>query len=246
MENKIAVVISSCDRYSYLWDIQMQFFEKYWENCPYNVHLISDIKEYEYPVKGIKLQSFSSGKQSNGPSDWSNNLLSFLNSYDYEYVIYFQDDYIPYKQVDQKRLNTLIDYVVKNEVNYVRFYTAPMGNGESIKVSEDISIKEITKGSQWRHSLMLAIWKTDTLKNMLEKVPNITPWDFEKYQGRCDEYSKFYCLDLPTYDSSDIINFYGIYGSSNGFPFYPFIVELINREGIKKLTGEEINFGIRL
>lgn len=246
MENKIAVVINSCDRYSYLWDIQMQFLEKYWENCPYNVYLISDIKQYEHPIKGIKLHSFPSGKKSNGPTDWSNNLYSFLESHDYDYIIYFQDDYIPYKQVDQKRLDTLLNYIVNNEVNYVRFYTAPMGNGESVKVSEDISIKEIIPGTRWRHSLMLAVWKTSTLKSILKQVPNISPWEFEKYSGICDRHSKFYCLDLPNYDSSDIINFYGMYGSSNGFPFYPFIVDLINKEGIKKLSGEEIDFGIRL
>lgn len=246
MENKIGVVISSCDKYSYLWDIQMQFFEKYWRDCPYNVHLISDIKKYNYSVNKIKFNSYISGKPSNGPIDWSNNLLSFLETYNYEYIIYFQDDYIPYKQVDQKRLTILLDYIIKNSIDYIRFYTAPKGNGESVKISKNISIKEITKGSEWRHSLMLSIWKTETFKNILKQVPNITPWEFEKYGGLCDKYDKFYCLDLPDYDASDIISFYGMYGSSNGFSFYPFIVDLIKKENIKKLNGEEINFNILL
>jgi hypothetical protein len=37
-----------------------------------------------------------------------------------------------------------------------------------------------------------------------------------------------------------------MYGSSGGYTFYPMIVDLLNKEGIKKLNGEEINFNIQL
>lgn len=245
MENKIGVVISSCDKYSYLWDIQIQFFERYWDNCPYDINLISDKKSYPYSTNKLKLKSYITNKESRGAIDWSNNLLSFLESSNYDYIIYFQEDYIPYKNVDQKRLDSLLNYVIKNKINYVRFYTAPMGNGESIKIENSISLKEIIPGSDWRHSLMVSIWNVNTLKSILSKCKDTNPWDFERL-NICSDYDKFYCIDIPEYDSSDIIYFYGMYGSSGGFTFYPFIIDLIEKENIKKLNGETIDYNIRL
>lgn len=246
MENKIGVVISSCDKYSYLWDIQMQFFEKYWRDCPYDIYLISDNKTYDYEQKKLKINTFLSAKSNPNPKDWSDNLLRFLNVCKYDYILYLQDDYIFYENIDTNRFETLLNFVVKSQINYVRFYTAPKGDGESISVSKNIYIKEITNGSQWRHSLMAAIWKKETLRTILQENPNISPWQFESTMDICSKYDKFYCIDIPEYNQSDIIKFYGMYGSSGGFTFYPFIVDLINKEGIKKLNGEDINFKIVL
>ena len=244
--NKVSIVISSCDKYSYLWDIQMQFFEKYWNDCPYEIHLISDTIKYPYSDFGkLKVNSFVANKTPIGPEDWSNNLLSFLQICDSEYILYFQEDYVPYKKVDQCRLEKLIQYAQNNQINYIRFYTSPPGNGESLYVDNNISIKEIYKNSQWRNSLMLSLWNKNTLMEILHRVNPITPWNFEK-SNASHEYDKFYCIDLPKNDSSDIINFYGMYGSSNGYSFYDFIIDLINRENIKKLNGDPIDFSILL
>jgi hypothetical protein len=247
MQNKkLAILISSCDKYSYLWDIQFQFFKKYWPDCPYDIYIISDTKKYEYSTEKLKINTFLSGKLQPSPNDWSANVFNFLSSVDYEYILYLQDDYIFYENVDSNRFKVLLDFVIDRQINYIRFYTAPKGNGESIKISDNISIKKILIGSQWRHSLMTAIWKKNTLRSMLERDLNMNPWNFELNSQICSNYDKFYCIDLEEYDQSDIIKFYGMYGSSGGHTFYPFIIDLINKEGIKKLNGEEIDFKIKL
>lgn len=240
-----SVIISSCDKYSYLWDIQLQLFDRYWPTCPYPVYMVSENNKIPSFATELKLNSFTTGKQPTGPSDWSTNLLEMLDSIDSEYIIYLQEDYVFTRPVDEERLSKLLDYVHNNKVNYVRFYTAPAGNGDRIEVAEGVAIKEIIPGTKWRTSLMVAIWRKETLQQLLNSAPGIDPWSFE-HSINSNSFDKFYCLDLPNYDDSDILPFIGIYGSSNGYSFYPVAIELLEKEGIKKLNGENINYSIRL
>jgi len=240
----VSIIISSCDRYSYLWDIQMQFFEKYWPNCPYPIHIISDTKTYDYNHPNLNITTLCFGP-SNGPSDWSTNLYNTLTTIDSKYILYLQEDYILHKPVDQARIDSVLEFAQQKNINYLRFYTAPKGNGDVIQINKDLAVREIIPGSQWRNSLMLAIWNRETLKHTLEHNKNISPWEFET-KVNFDAYDGFYCIELDDYDSSDVFCFYGMYGSSNGFTFYPFIVELLKKENIKKLNNEPIDYTIVL
>lgn len=245
MKNDVSIVISSCDKYHYLWDIQLQLLDRYWPDCPYNIYMISENGKLPDFKTNLKLYNFNTNKTPIGPSDWSNNLLEFLPTIDSKYIIYLQEDYVFTRNVDNVRLDILLKYININDINYVRFYTAPSGNGETINIADGVSIKEILKDSPWRSSLMVAIWKKDTLYTILTQVPGINPWQFEQCTN-CNQFDKFYCINLPKHDDSDILPFLGMYGSSGGYTFYPAIVDLLNKEGIKKLNGEEINFNIQL
>jgi hypothetical protein len=87
------------------------------------------------------------------------------------------------------------------------------------------------------------LWNKNTLLTMLQGLPNITPWTFEMTSNT---FEKFYCIDLPSTGQTDVLPYMGIYGSSNGFTFYPSAIEFLEREGIKKLNGSPIDYNIRL
>lgn len=243
--SNVSIIISSCDRYSYLWDIQLQLFHKYWANCPYPIYMVSENQTIPSFDTNLKLHNFTTGKEPTGPSDWSANLLQALKSITSEYIIYFQEDYVFTNVVEEDSLFKLLDYIQANKVNYVRFYTAPPGNGYSISITDNVAIREITSGTEWRTSLMVAIWRKETLQQLLENTPGVTPWSFERTTDSSG-FDKFYCLDLPEYGTSAILPFIGIYGSSNGFAFYPAAIELLEKENIKKLNGDNINYNIKL
>lgn len=245
MQNNLTVLISSCDRYSYLWDIQLQVLNKYWADCPYPVWMLSETTSLPNLPVSFSLSNFNTGIEPTGPIDWSRNLKIVLPQIQSDYILYMQEDYVPTKLVDQPRLDLLLDYIVSNKVNYIRFYTSPPGNGQEVSIGDSLCIKEITPRSQWRSSLMLAIWKRTTLLDMLNSTQDITPWQFERY-GLCDPYDKFYCIVTPNDNQSDVIPFMGLYGSTNGFPFYPQAVEFLDREGIKKANGSNIQYDIKL
>ena len=242
--NTIPVIVSSCDKYRYLWDIQLQLFNKYWKDCPHPIYYLSENSDFPKLQTTLNLKNVKFNMDSNGPTDWSYMLKTFLERIDSEYFIYMQEDYVLIDYVNQNDLNFLVDYVVNNEINYVRFITSPPGNGISLEVNENVFIREITKGEQWRTSLMAAIWKKSTFLELLDGNENITPWKFEGINS--DAFDKFYCIDLIDNDETDIIPFAGLFGSSNGFGIYPHLVPFLKKEELKMLDGSDINYEIRL
>lgn len=193
----------------------------------------------------LNLENFKSNISPTGPGDWSTNLVKLLSTIDSEYIIYLQEDYVFIRDVDQSRVEKLLTYAKENDINYIRFHTSPPGNGQSIRVSDNLSIKEILLGTQWRNSLMLSIWKRETLLSMLESNLGITPWSFEHHSEQFN-FDKFYCIDLPESNSTDVLPFMGIYGSSNNFTFYPEAIRFLQGENITHVEGQPIDFAIRL
>lgn len=245
MNSKVSVVISSCNKYSYLWDIQLELFKRYWPDCPYDIYMISETTPLPNMDFGnLRLINYNTNSSTTGASDWSVNLSQVLNSIDSEYIIYLQEDYVFTSKVDMEKLQSLLEFTIDNGINYVRLYTAPPGNGPQIQVNDSIAIKEILPGTEWRNSLLLAIWKKQTLLSALSQTLGITPWDFELYVNI--DMDKFYCIHTEKYGSSDIIHWMGLYGSSNGFGIYPQAAEFLQREGITKADGRPIDFNIRL
>jgi len=242
--NTIPVIVSSCDKYRYLWDIQLQLLNKYWKECPHPIYYLSENSNFPDFETSIKFKNVKFNMEPNGPTDWSYMMKTFLSGIDSDYFIYMQEDYILIDYVNQKELNSLIDYVITNEIDYVRFITSPPGNGISIEINENLFIREITKEQKWRTSLMTAIWKKSTFLELLDGDMNVTPWRFEGISS--NNFDKFYCIDLIDNDETDIIPFAGLYGSSNGFGIYPQMVPFLKREELKMLDGSEINYEIRL
>lgn len=243
-DKQISVVISSCDKYRYLWDIQLALFQKYWATCPYDIYMISESSRLPHINTSINVINYNTNLPTSGPRDWSTSLVKLLTTLESEYIIYLQEDYVFIRNVDQHRLNKLVKFSLDNQINYVRFHTTPSGNGDIVTIDDGVSIKEILPGTRWRNSLMLALWNKKTLLTLLESNPNITPWEFELQTST--SLDKFYCINLEREGDTDILPFMGIYGSSNGFGIYPSAEEFLKQEGITLANGDPIDFNIRL
>jgi len=241
----VSVVISSCNKYRYLWDIQLQLFEKYWADCPYPIYMISENSSLPNRTYGnLQLHNFTTNIEPSGPSDWSINLVKFLETIDSDYIVYLQEDYVFIRNVEQSEVEKVLSFASAKQINYIRFHASPPGNGTSLQIDEGLSIREITKGTQWRNSLMLSIWKREVLLSMLQSNMGIDPWSFEHHSSQFD-FDNFYCIDIPN-NSTDVLPFMGIYGSSNNFTFYPEAIQFLQKENINYVEGEPINFSIRL
>ena len=64
----IDLLVISCDTYSDIWDTFFDTFFRYWQDCPLDIHLISNSKSYNHSeVHPIKVGQDIS---------WSDNLLN--------------------------------------------------------------------------------------------------------------------------------------------------------------------------
>jgi hypothetical protein len=68
-KNKICIVISSCDKYLRLADVQLHFFKKYWPNCPLDIFYITETKPIPTIESNLKIQNLITNIDPIGPSD---------------------------------------------------------------------------------------------------------------------------------------------------------------------------------
>jgi len=242
--NKVGIIISGCDKYLPLADIQFHFFRKYWSECPLDIHYITDVNPLTSITDGLCVGNYMTRIPPLGPADWSRNLSMLLSWLNYEYIIYLQDDYFFTEPVDEIRLKKLIEYIMSNDVNYVRFYSCP-AIGDLVDVCENLKLRDIIKKSNFRSSLMASIWKKSTLQSLLKKNMGCTPWQFEHNQQN-NEYDKFYCVYLTKDGTSDVIKFEGLYGSSSGLGIYPQHKELLRKENIIRPNGDPVDLEMKL
>lgn len=89
-----SIVISSCDKYHYLWDIQLQMWAKLWPDCPYDVYMLSEHGQLPPVEVPFNLINCNTNRPATNAGDWSLNLIDLLNHLDCDYIIYSQEDYI--------------------------------------------------------------------------------------------------------------------------------------------------------
>ena len=59
-ENKLAILVLSCDKNCDLWPPFFSFYQKYWKDCNYNVYLGTNFLKFEKASLNISMSIFVS------------------------------------------------------------------------------------------------------------------------------------------------------------------------------------------
>lgn len=175
VEEELAVVVSSCDRYSDLWTPFFFFFFRYWEDCPYPIFLVANHKKYNDP----RVTTVLVGED----LDWSSNLKRALLDIRYPYALLLLDDYFLKGPVNSKRIHDLFLYMKQKEAGCLRLFPSP---GPDTPCQDNKGVGEIAVGARYRISLQAAIWRKETLLELLREGES--PWELEiKGSRRADD-----------------------------------------------------------
>ena len=179
----LAVVVLSCDKYSDLWDLFFDRWERFWPDCPYDLYLISNKLEYNREnVNILKTEE---------DIDWSTNLLIILEKIIQDNVLLMIEDAPLNKIVETKEFNKLYEKFCKEKLNYLNLKSSPCPNG---KKNEEMG--ELIKGSLYRAALVPCIWNKEVLK--LLTLKGESAWDFEILgTERSDIFPRFFSLNKP-------------------------------------------------
>lgn len=174
----IALLVVSCDRYADLWPTFFLAFRKFWPDCPFKTYLLSNTLDApDSETTTIKV----------GPDiSWSSNLLMALNNLEEDYVLIFLEDLFLIKQVDNRSINAVIQWISENNPNCLK-----LQRSEYLGESFDSMTFTIPTGSMYRASTVLTIWNRALLSDILD--PKENPWEFENHgTERSDKHDKFY------------------------------------------------------
>ncbi|MFM8453683.1 MAG: hypothetical protein ACKOAD_01640 [Gammaproteobacteria bacterium] len=172
--DNLSILVTSCDKYSELWDPFFQLLWKQWpelnnQDSGIPIYLMSNSKKYTHP----KVQTINIVKE----TSWSSSMRQAVKEIKTDYVLVVLDDYF-FTKVDQKRLSDIFNSIKSRKIPYVQL-TVPY-YVQDRKVYEDEAVTGLKYKKQfeeWRTSLQAAIWRKDVLLHLL-KEPE-TPWNFE-------------------------------------------------------------------
>jgi hypothetical protein len=185
MNKSTALIVLTCDSYSDLWPMFINFSEKYWPDCPYDKYFITN-------NKSIPESTFSAIKIGKDES-WSDGLLKAIDKLKskYEYLLITLEDSPIIEYVDQDKLNLITNAFFASKGNFLSLFTQNNMGTPTRRYNDYFGI--IDKGSLYRPTCVYSLWKISVLEDLLVREENA--WDFERYGSvRSDKYNDFFMM----------------------------------------------------
>lgn len=176
METRLTLLVLSCDKFYDTWEPLEYSLSKYWNAKKIPIHLLTNHKLPNY--KNINVINIGDDLS------WSQNLINCLKNVSQDYVLLWLDDVFITSKVDMDRIIEDFNWVVKNEISYLRLRRTDQKKAKS-------NYSKLSSDSLYRTSVFCTIWKKDVLESLLE--PEENPWQFElRGSRRSIAYENFY------------------------------------------------------
>lgn len=165
---RTAILISSCDAFIDCWEPMIYSIKKSWPDCRYPIYLISNDKE----INDSSVTFLKVGED----LGFASNLKKALKMIDYDYIIYFQDDYFIDNKVNSSSIEAHINHCKKNDIDFLKLSDESKLR-DKLKINNSIYCRNPID-VKYSLNTEISIWK----KDMLEKicVDGFTGWDFER------------------------------------------------------------------
>lgn len=166
--NSMAILVCSCDKYEDVWNPMFEMFFKFWPDCPYDVYLLTNEKEYKHP----RVKTLTTGED----VTWSISFRRALNQIEEKYVFIIMEDYILQSKVLNKDFMDALLYMEKNNVDCFRTFPAPR---PTVKIDScgDFQLGKIEKNVPYRVCLQAGIWRRDYVLSVIDDKDSA--WQFE-------------------------------------------------------------------
>ena len=223
-ENKVSVLIFSCDSYSDVWGPFFTLFFRYWD-CPYKVYLAAETEQCLLPeVKTINEEA----------DTWTERIRKCVEELPSTYVICMCEDMFFRRPVKQDMIDTCIQYMDENPNIACFNFEKEYGWYEP---SDYPDFGRKPDRSAYRNSCQPSIWRKSILEEMLSI--NASPWEWET--STAENPYEFYVF---TGEADDLAFEYGYhnnkwFGIQKGRWVIHDVLPLFKREGI------DIDYSIR-
>ena len=162
---KIAIIIPSIDRYSFLWPGITSRVSKIFS---FKCKKLLIAQEMVGSINGFEICSLGADY------GWNQNTFNVVSSITEEYVLLILDDAPPITPISEEKMSILVRLMEKEGLNYLNLKGIPEPKGAIIE--RDLA-REILATQKFKASLHLSIWKREELLLCLKKYDS--PWALE-------------------------------------------------------------------
>lgn len=203
MEKRIdfEIIISTCDKFSDLWDAHVLLMNQNWKDRNAEAHLVTD-KETDRKLDGVRIVCAGEG------TEITQRLARALQDVKEKYILFTLDDYFLTTPIDNEALQRSLRVMEEENLDYMRLYSAPRwerrkDGSKEFAAHKGYYLRNIETGN-YKISLYPGLWRTDFMRQTLGETMNA--WQYEvaltemarKLNARCaiSNYDEFPFLDV--------------------------------------------------
>jgi len=186
---KMAVIVSSCDRYADLLEPFHQVFTKYWPDCQYRKVLVTQSKP-----ETIGLHMFDHIDAWGVDMPWTQRLLYTLRALSTPYFLLILDDFFMSGMFSNAKAEHYLDILQEKQGAGIRL--TPLPKPKRAVTSE---YGEYPIGQAYRVSAQVGIWNREYMILLLEDLQASELWNFERYGSLVSE--KYISPSFGTYQT---------------------------------------------
>lgn len=172
MENNFTVIISTCDKFSDLWDANIQLLNQNWADRNTETFLVTD-KPTERKFENVKVIAAGEGTEI---TERLRAVMPFIKT---EYILFTLDDYFLTKTISTKAIQDDLCIMSKHRIDYLRLFVMTMKslrNRKAIEIEKDIFLLDNNAGD-YIVSLYAGIWRKDFMEKTIKDTLNA--WQYE-------------------------------------------------------------------
>lgn len=168
MTENLAVLISSCDKFSDLWEEHIRLYRENWKGESVKTFLVTD-KATDANFEGVEIIT--------APSDYDFPMrikyaLQFIAA---PYVLLTLDDYFTVNNIESKDIFYLADRAYNEKIDYLMLYDRRKDSSRKFLPIE--VLEEIDLNKKYALTLYPAIWNKDFLAKTVKD--DLSPWLYE-------------------------------------------------------------------
>jgi len=169
MNLDFTILVSTCDKYRFLWKPFSELFNLYWDkNIDVEKYFVGETVEEN--ISGFKF--LNPGKQ----KTWSEGMFSALNKVKTKYVLLILDDYFFVKKIPLDTFECYL-YLLENYKADKLSIHYPHAELKLTSVIEEFDIYKMDQNSPYTTTTQSSLWNVEFFKSCLSKNESI--WQFE-------------------------------------------------------------------
>lgn len=172
MSSNITVLISTCEKFSDLWEAHVQLLNQNWPDRNAVTYLVTD-KPTDKKFENVTV--FAAGEG----TEITERLKAVMPLINTEYILFTLDDYFLTEKISTKKIEQDILDMQKHNIDYLRLFIMTkksLKNRKAKEVEKDIFIMDNYAGD-YIVSLYAGIWRKDFMEKTLKEKMNA--WQYE-------------------------------------------------------------------
>ncbi len=172
IENNFTVIISTCDKFSDLWDANIQLLNQNWADRNAETFLVTD-KPTDRTFENVTVVAAGEG------TEITERLRAVMPLIKTEYVFFTLDDYFLTEKISTEAINEDIRIMKEHQIDYLRLFVMTMKslkNRRAKEIDRGIFLLDNNAGD-YIVSLYAGIWCKEFMEKTLTETLNA--WQYE-------------------------------------------------------------------